>query len=257
MPRPSYGERAKNQKNPLAQGFLELMERKQSNLSVAADVSSKAELLELANVLGPYICLFKTHIDIVEDFDQDLVDQLTALAKKHDFFIFEDRKFADIGNTVRLQYEKGVYHIADWAHITNAHPIPGPGIITGLASAGVPRGRGLLLLAEMSSAGSLATGTYTQSTIDMALAHPEFVIGFVASRRLTDQADFLYMSPGIGLDVKGDGHGQQYRTPAQAIEGGSDVVIVGRGIYGPGKDRVAEAKRYREASWAAYLTSLE
>lgn len=41
----------------------------------------------------------QTHIDIVEDFDQDLVKQLQALADKHDFVIWEDRKFADIGQS--------------------------------------------------------------------------------------------------------------------------------------------------------------
>jgi hypothetical protein len=39
----------------------------------------------------------QTHIDIVEDFDLDLAHQLVGLSEKHDFFIFEDRKFADIG----------------------------------------------------------------------------------------------------------------------------------------------------------------
>jgi orotidine-5'-phosphate decarboxylase len=39
----------------------------------------------------------QTHIDIVEDFDQHLIEELVTLSKEHEFLIFEDRKFGDIG----------------------------------------------------------------------------------------------------------------------------------------------------------------
>lgn len=163
---------------------------------------------------------------------------------------------------MHLQYTSGPFKISSWAHITNAHIIPGEGIITGLKKGGLTErpndSRALLLLAEMSSAGTLAKGDYTTQCIEMAKKHPDFVIGFISMRRLTDEKDFIYLTPGVGLDVKGDALGQQYRSPQDVIKDSlSDVIIVGRGIYAPGRDPAAESKRYRDAGWQAYKDSLQ
>ena len=249
----THSQRADKCSNPTAKKLLNLMEKKQTNLSIAVDVTTKSELIKIADQLGPYICVLKTHIDIVEDFDTDLLVQLERLSEKHDFLLFEDRKFADIGNTVKHQYQDGIYHIADWADITNAHTVPGVGIIEGLKEVGLHKGRGLLLLAEMSSKGNLATGEYTKATLEMAQAHRDFVIGFITMKKLLDDPTFINFTPGVKLSAGGDGLGQQYNTPEKVIANqGSDIIIVGRGIY-EADDPVAEAQKYRQAGWEAYL----
>jgi orotidine-5'-phosphate decarboxylase len=171
-----------------------------------------------------------------------------------------------VGNTVSLQYSSGTHRIASWSDLTNAHPLPGPGIISGLAQIGVPLGRALILLAEMSSKDNLATGEYTRSAMRMAReAGREFVVGFIAMGRVDEseedqKEDWLVMTPGVGLVAKGDKLGQQYRTPREVVLGsGCDVIIVGRGIYGiEEEDAVrAEAERYREEGWKAYEERLK
>lgn len=237
--------------NPTRLALQHIIQDKQSNLAVAADVTDANSLIKLVQQVGDSICVLKTHIDVISDFSTDLITTLLDLKKQYQFLIFEDRKFADIGNTVKLQYNGGIYRIADWADIINAHVVPGPGIIEGLWEVGKTKGSGLLLLAEMSSAGNLATGEYTKTAVQWAKQYSDFVIGFIGMKKLIDDPKFITMTPGINFADKGDTLKQQYVTPEQAIQGGSDIIIVGRGIY-QAADPAEAAKRYREAGWSAY-----
>lgn len=248
----TYGERVRWSSNPTAKILFSIMEEKKTNLAVAADVKTKKELLALADQIGPFICLFKTHIDIIEDFDADLTVQLEALAKKHNFLLFEDRKFADIGNTVKDQYEGGIYKIAQWAHIVNAHALIGPSIIEALKIGGIKNGRGLLLLAQMSNAGSLITESYTRKAVEHAQQHRDFVIGFIAMERIVDDPSFIIMTPGVQINASNDALGQQYVSPESAMQKGTDVIIVGRGIY-KATDPAVQAQFYRDVAWKAYM----
>jgi uridine monophosphate synthetase len=247
-----YAERERFTTNPLAQQLFILLDNKKTNLALSADVTDCETVLALADQIGPEICVLKTHVDILENFTSSFTHQLQALAKKHQFFIFEDRKFADIGNTVKHQYEGGLYHIADWADIINAHSLPGPGIIEGLAEVGLPKERALLLLAEMSSANHLFNEDYVQKTCQMAEQYADFVIGFIAQRKLIADPRWIYMTPGVQLAEGKDTLGQQYVTPEKVIiENESDIIIVGRGIL-KASDPLAAARQYRAAGWEAY-----
>lgn len=249
----TYKERADYCLSSVAKHLLKLMDEKKTNLALSADVTSAQQLLNLADQLGPEICILKTHIDIISDFTPELTHELHKLGLKHRFLIFEDRKFADIGNTVKLQYEGGMYHIADWADIINAHVLPGPGIIQGLADVGRKQNRGLILLAEMSSAGHLMDLDYIKNTVKMAEQFADFVIGFITQHSLSADPHWINFTPGVKLESGFDALGQQYVTPEKAIgENGSDVIIVGRGIIAA-PNPAAEAHKYRERGWYAYL----
>lgn len=249
----SYSERANYCLSSMGARLLQLLDEKETNLALSADVTSAARLLELADQLGPEICVLKTHIDIINDFTPELVKTLRKLAQKHQFFLFEDRKFADIGNTVKYQYGGGIYQIAHWTDIVNAHSLPGPGVVQGLAEVGRQKNRGLLLIAELSSAGHLMNPDYFKNTLKIAEQFADFVIGFITQHGISTDPHWINMTPGIKLEAGQDKLGQLYVTPQKAIcENGTDIIIVGRGIISA-KNPLAEAHKYRERGWTSYL----
>lgn len=135
----SYGSRADASTHPLNAYLLKLMELKQSNLCLSADVTTARELLHLADRLGPSIIVLKTHYDLISGWDyhpqSGTGSKLAALARKHGFLLFEDRKFVDIGKTVQMQYTAGTARIIEWAHIVNANIDAGKPMVAAMAEA--------------------------------------------------------------------------------------------------------------------------
>lgn len=93
----TYAKRATAHDNAAAKRLLEIMERKKTNLCVSVDVTSAAKVLDIVKQVGPFTCLIKTHVDIIEDYTVEFTQQLAKLAEEQEVMIFEDRKFADIG----------------------------------------------------------------------------------------------------------------------------------------------------------------
>jgi len=244
--------------HPLTRRLLNLMEKKKSNLILSLDVNRRADFLRILDQVGPHIVLLKTHIDILDDFTPDLIDELRRAADRHNFLIFEDRKFADIGNTVRHQYREGIYRIHDWADFVTVHMVAGPGTLEGLF--GGTENRGAFLLARMSSRDSLITPDYTARVLDEGHRHREWVAGYIGHGK--DKADIaafkalipkgqLLLMPGVQLKAGKDALGQQYLSVEDAVRGGADLVILGRGIIkadNPGET----AARVRSLGWQLY-----
>ena len=246
----TYGERVAIAAHPLTKKILLCMEEKQTNVGIAADLTHAEALFNLIHQVGPHICILKTHIDILQDFSPEVTRELQRLAAQYQFLIFEDRKFADIGQIVQHQYEGGMYRISDWADIINAHVLPGPGVIQGLKGVGLSKNRGLLLIAQMSSAGNFLTEDYTKQTLALAQKHADFVIGFISQKKITKDPTFLHMTPGVQLQNKQDTLGQQYITPEQAfVENQTDIILVGRGIC-QAENPKAKAIEYQTCGWA-------
>ena len=141
--------------------LFEVIKMKQSNLCLAADVETCTQLLEVADLLGPYICALKTHVDsLQDDFDETIAHSLMKLAKKHNFLIIEDRKLADIGNTSRKIFSK----ICQWADLVTVHALPGIDQVRAMSTAISDKSCGILLIAQMTSEGNLVTREYTNCT---------------------------------------------------------------------------------------------
>lgn len=234
--------------HPVGKKLIEIALKKNSNLIASADVISSAELIKLAKDVGKHIVALKLHTDIIRDFSFELIEELKQISKEKDFLLFEDRKYADIGNTQELQFKEGIYRTAAWADMITSH------LIAGEESLKVFDNVGVVGIVEMSSKGALTDEYYVGKALNAANNAPN-VMGVVAQRKVSDH--LLLFTPGVNFSSSGDSKGQQYNTPAKVFsEYHTDFIIVGRGIYQSAEPAEA-AEKYRALGWEAYLDSLK
>ena len=248
----TYEERIPKAHHSITKRLLEIVNTKKSNLICSADVTTKEELLNLADAVGPHICCLKTHIDNIHDFDKELIEKLQQLAQKHQFLLFEDRKFGDIGSTLQKQFTSKHYAIHEWADLITVHVVGGAASIQALKETKHFTNKGMVIIAQMSTEDTLTDKNYIKKATQIATNHNDSIIGVVAQQRLLEDSGMLQFTPGINLKAKKDQAGQVYNSPEIAFsERGTDLMIVGRGIY-QAEDPIAAAKAYQQAGWEAY-----
>ncbi len=253
----SYKDRINDSLHPVTKRLLGIMVEKQTNLIASADVATFGQLLSLADRIGPDICALKTHTDIYPVLSRSNIRALKELAAKHNFLLFEDRKFCDIGSTVQKQFKSAMCSISEWADMITVHVVAGGSTIKALKEIIHEAKTAIVVVAEMSTSDTLTTEEYVQKATEIVKQHGDIVIGAVAQSRILDKPNLLQFTPGINLRVQGDQLGQTYNSPAVAFaERGADLMIVGRGIY---EARVPEAaaREYKLAGWKAYEDRLE
>ncbi len=247
--------------SPSAQRVREAIERKRSHLVLSLDVDDPERFFAVLEATAEHLVMVKTHVDIMQGDCSAFVARLREVAHEHDLLLFEDRKFADIGSTVRKQFRGGAARICDWADLVTVHMIAGEAILDGLF--GDPQGlhphQGALLLARMSSQGNLITEEYTGRVIETGARRSDRVAGYIGhgeneadlrALRARIPAGQLLLVPGVHRAQAGDNLGQHYLDPATVVRAGADAIVVGRGIYAA-TDPAAEAAWYRETAWSA------
>ena len=235
-------EQPKEKMNLYSYALLDIMKQKKSNIILSIDMPSTYKILHLAEIAGPHVCGIKVHLDIIPDISQQFLKQLKELSIKYHFLIIEDRKFADIGNTVELQLCNPQFNMREYINAVTVHTLPGSDMLNVFRKYSIP----VILIQEMSTKNNLFNNEYIRQTIEIANSNADIVLGVVGQRKRLNST--LLFTPGIHLDEKGDSLGQNYNTPEKAKSRGTDIFIIGRGIY-KASNPLKELLKYKELCW--------
>lgn len=229
-----------------------------AEIVVALDFPSGEPALKMVKTLGDAADFYKVGLELFAREGPEVVEALRKREKR----VFLDLKLHDIPNTVagavRAASESGAelltLHTAGGAAMLEAAReaagdgirLVGVTILTSLTGAEVEAvwGRAILSLREeVLRMGRLAA----QAGLDGVVASPQEAAAL--KRQLGD--GFLVVTPGIRL-AGGDEHDQsRVATPAQAVEAGSDLLVVGRAVTSADDPRAAMERIRRDVEETA------
>jgi orotidine-5'-phosphate decarboxylase len=203
---------------------------------VALDCQSENEALALTAKLDPSLCRLKIGKELFTATGPQLVEKLMHLG----FEIFLDLKFHDIPNTVGSACIAAA-RLGVW--MLNVHALGGKKMLLAARGA-IPAGKARLI------AVTLLTSMGPRDLIDVGINEsPEKIVqrlallardcgldGVVCSALETKQLrqlipdNFYLVTPGIRPNNSVINDQQRVTTPRQAIENGSDYLVIGRPI---------------------------
>jgi uridine monophosphate synthetase len=143
--------------NPISKKLFEIMSSKEDNFMCGSRFNISNRFTKSGRTSWSPHMFMKTHIDIIEDFHPNVINHLKEIANHHNFLLFEDKKFGDIGKTVQLQYSKCIFQISSWPNLVTAHSLLGKGVLEGIKAGDGLKERGVFSKLQIDQLGLKST----------------------------------------------------------------------------------------------------
>jgi len=208
-------------------------------LIVALDFDKQEDALHLVDQLEPASCALKVGSELFTRFGTQFVKQLI----NRGFKVFLDLKFHDIPNTVAKACKAGA-EMGVW--MMNVHASGGRNMMTAAVNALEPYGKNRPILIAVTvltsfDADELKSIGVNRALLDQVkglagLACDSGLDGVVCSAHEVQAIkahcgpEFIAVTPGIRLADGSKDDQSRIMTPQQAIEAGSDYLVIGRPI---------------------------
>lgn len=210
-----------------------------SKLIVALDFDRQENAFALVNQLAPELCALKVGSEMFTLFGADFVRKLIQMG----FRVFLDLKFHDIPNTV-AQACKACAELGVWMLTIHASGglvmMQAVKDILSIYGADAPLVVAITVLTSMSLSDLSELGIETSIEAQVQklarLAHQAGLNGVVSSAfevpviKASCGESFLTVTPGIRLPDNEKNDQSRIMTPAEAIQIGSDYLVIGRPI---------------------------
>jgi len=206
---------------------------------VALDYADRQEALDFINQLDPASCRLKIGKEMFTHFGPDFVK--TVVAKNFDVFL--DLKFHDIPNTV-AKAVKAAADLGVW--MVNVHASGGRRMMEAAKAILAPYGDKAPLLIAVTVLTSMEQSDLNELGIALSpaeqvkrlaiLTKSSGLDGVVCSSHEAKElkallgVDFKLVTPGIRPAGSDAGDQRRIMTPKQALDAGSDYLVIGRPI---------------------------
>lgn len=210
-----------------------------TKLIVALDFESELEALKLIDKLNPESCALKVGSELFTRLGTHFVEQLV----KKQFKVFLDLKFHDIPNTVAKACKAGA-ELGVW--MMNVHAAGGMKMMEAAKKAIEPYGTDRPILIAVTVLTSFNQNELMSIGINTpiiehvnklaVLAKESGLDGVVSSAQEVKKikaacgSQFITVTPGIRLTSDSKDDQSRVMTPKQALNEGSDYLVVGRPI---------------------------
>jgi orotidine-5'-phosphate decarboxylase len=210
-----------------------------SKVVVALDYADEASALNFVDKINPSQCRLKVGKEMFTLFGPEFVRKLVA----RDFDVFLDLKFHDIPNTVAKAVAAAA-ELGVW--MVNVHACGGQRMMEAAKAALVPYGDKAPILIAVTVLTSMEQEDLAQMGVNITpaeqvvrlatLTQESGLDGVVCSSqeaamlKETLGESFLLITPGIRPAGSAAGDQRRIMTPVEAVEAGSDYLVIGRPI---------------------------